>query len=454
MPRQTEPRNHVKEFRSQSAEKSLLGAILLKNDVMSQVADIVEPEHFNWKAHEHIYGAMLSLWKARKPIDLTLLHVELGTKLEDAGGPRYLSTIIDDTPSSRNAKHYAVKVKELAQRRALSAAVHEALKAIHDPDMSLHDAAVEAEQILRPAMPKPDLVYSDTYGPSFQQWSEADTIRETSRVFTGIGPLDAIHIGGIPKGVTIVGGRTSSGKSSLLLTMAHNLGVTQGEPVQYVSGEMDTQEMTGRLVALHGRLDAERIISGQLDYVPRDLLRRAVDEVTRESRIAWLCKKATPSQIRASAYRQKSEYGLAALIIDYIGIMRPDPAMRKATKGERYLYLGEMMKAYKDIADELEIPVLVGAQLARKAVDKKKPTLEDLKESGSLEEDAAVVWLLHRLIGSSDGEINVAKNRNGRVGRVPLFFEGGCMRFSGADGAMDAAARAAAASANYDEGDL
>lgn len=429
-------------FRDLHAEVSILGAILLDNDVIAIVAERLAPSDFWREAHGHIYAAMLTLWQQRRAIDMVTVCDALGPMIDDVGGPVYVGQLIDGMPRVRNIDAYIDIVKTRATRRELHKAVLQAKAAVEDGSLALEEAATITAQVITRSVPRPTVAYASAYGERFKAWIEDDTTRDAGKVFTGITTLDAIHRGGLPVGCTTLGGRTSHGKTAVATSIAHYVGMGDvPEPCMFVSGEMSEREMTARLVALHGRLDAEALIAGDLDYVDKRRLLRATEEVTERSRIAFVDRKMTPSQIRAAATRMHAEQGLRLLIVDYIQIMKADPKMLKNAGGQRHIVLGEMMRAYKDIGDELEIPVLVLAQLARSATAKKRPTNEDLRESGDLEQDSHVIWLLDRHPGNSEGKIYVSKNRNGRVGQADLHFEQQCMRFSGGDQGVAAAAR-------------
>lgn len=439
-------------FRDLHAEASVLGAILRNNDTIAIAADRIGPEDFSRAAHGLIFDAMLRLWQGRRAIDVMTIVDVLGPKADDAGGVAYISKTIDECPRSKNIDAYVDIVKERATRREMHRAVLQAKAAVEDQDLAVTEAAEVVISSLQRSTPKPAMVHAVQYASDFRAWVEDDEGREAGKVFTGIPTLDAIHRGGLPVGAHILGGRTSQGKSALMLSIAHYVGMgDMAEPVLINTGEMDTRQMMGRLVALHGRLEGEAIVSGDVQYVPRRDLMRAIDDVERQSKITFIDRKLTPSQLRAAAIRHHAEHGLKLLITDYVGIMPADPKMRRKS-ANRQQELGYMMRVYKEIADELQIPHLVLAQLSRNATTKKFPMLEDLRESGDLEQDAHVVWLLHRPIGQTEGKVIVAKNRNGRVGVADVYFEQACMRYYGGD-TMSAASRAAATTTQGDDDD-
>lgn len=439
-------------FRDLHAETSVLGAILMNNDMVAIAADALTEDDFAREAHGVIYGVMVALWKHNRPIDLITIIDGLGSRLDAIGGPSYIASLIDSIPRPRNIDAYVTIVREKSLRRQMRTAVTMAKAAVDDADLSLLEASEVLTGIVQKHAPKPQMAHADAYMDRFSAWVDDDEGREAGKVFTGISSLDAIHRGGLPVGAMAFGGRTSHGKTAAATSIAINIGIgSMAEPVMFVSGEMDERQMTGRIIASHGRFDGEAIIAGDLQYVDRRALKRTIEEVRETSKITIVDRKLTPSQLRAAAIRMKAERDLKLLVIDYIQIMRPDPKMLK-NGVQRHQVLGEMMRAYKDIADELQIPAMVLAQLSRSATQKKRPTLEDLRESGDIEQDAHVVWLLNRPPGETDGEIIVAKNRNGRVGVASVFFDQGPMRYTSADGAITEAARQYAHASADDEG--
>jgi replicative DNA helicase len=439
-------------FRDLHAETCVIGAVLRNNDAIAIAAERLTPEDFSRHAHGMIFEAMLRLWQTRRPIDVMTVLDALGPKVEECGGASYIVRTIDDVPRSTNIDAYADIVKERSTRREMQRAVLQAKAAVEDPGLSVSEAAEVVLSTMQRSTPKPEMAFASKYASDFRSWVEDDEGREAGKVFTGIPTLDAIHRGGLPVGAHILGGRTSQGKSALMLSIAHYVGMgDMAEPVLINTGEMDTRQMMGRLVALHGRLEGEAIVSGDLQYVPRRELMKAIDDIEKQSRITFIDRKLTPSQLRAAAIRHHAEHGLRLLVTDYVGIMPADPKMRRKS-ANRQQELGYMMRVYKSIADELQIPHLVLAQLSRNATTKKFPTLEDLRESGDLEQDAHVVWLLHRPIGQTEGKIIVAKNRNGRTGVADVYFDGPSMRYYGAD-TMSQAARYTGGSTTGDDDD-
>lgn len=424
------------------AEQSLLGSLMIDKDAMIRIADLVRPEDFYKDSHSEIYAAMIDLFAKHEPIDILSLSSKLEErkKLEMIGGRSYLMALTNSVPTASHVVHYANIVQKKATLRRLLAAAGEITSLGYNEEEETENILDKAEQKLFSVSQK---YLRQIFIPIKNILSEAfDRIdllhREKGKlrgVPTGFSGLDNFLSGLQKSDLIILAARPSVGKTSLALDIARNAAARSKTPVGVFSLEMSKEQLVDRLLCAESGVDLWKMRTGKLsdrdedDDFPR--IGHAMG-VLSEAPI-FIDDSATSNimEIRTKARRLQMEHGLGLLIIDYLQLME------SRTKTEnRVQEISEISRSLKGIARELNIPVLVLSQLNR-AVESRSPAiprLADLRESGSIEQDADIVMFIYRKAVDRNfrelspeekhlAEIHIAKHRNGPTGMVQLFFD-------------------------------
>lgn len=429
---------------SLDAERSVLGAILLRNEGLDEAAEVLAADDFYRRAHARIFGRMLALAKKQEPIDFVTLREALvaAGELDDIGGPAYLSRLTDGVPRSVNVPHYAAIVKESATRRR--AIVH----AQHIID-SAYDGMLTADEVVNDAERRFfELAQADQRGELVGGAQQIDEIlpmlealmkgerRGITGVPSGFTDLDAFTQGFQPADLIIIGARPSVGKSSFTSDIARHVAIHAAGfgNVGFWSVEMSRQSLTLRNVIAQARVDGLRLRTGYVNHGDYDRILQAAEQMRESGLFVDDSSGLRPMELRSKARRFAATKGLSLVIIDYLQLMQGD-------RGERYenrqLEVASISRTLKAIAKELQVPVIVVSQLTRKVEERagKRPTLADLRESGALEQDADVVLFLHRP-GYYDREADqgkaeciIAKQRNGPTGVIDLTWLPHASRF-------------------------
>jgi replicative DNA helicase len=414
--------------------------MLRDNVVIGDILQIVRPENFYFDAHQKIFQATTALYDRGHPVDLVMLAEELkGRKqIEDIGGYGYLGELWDAAPTAANAEYYAKIVRDKAVIRHLIHASNEILRDAYDQAMPADDLLEGAERRVL------DIAEMGITG---QTYTLAQAISEAyDRIDTRQQP-DQSSISGLPTGfidldektagwqnseLIIIAARPSHGKTALGLNIARNIAVNEKKAVFLVSLEQSRIELAERLLCCHARVDSHILRKGRLSSAD---MKKLID-ASGPLRNAKLFIDDTPSQgmlrIAANARRLKVREKISLVIIDYLQLIEPDN--RRDSRQEQVAHISRRLKF---LARELHIPVIALAQVNRASEDRtdRKPRLADLRESGSIEQDADVVIILHRpelhTAGEKPGvvEVNIAKQRNGPTGQIELTFKKEFMRF-------------------------
>ena len=413
-----------------SAEKAVLGSIMLKPDVMVDIMDMIPKGGFYAGKHNTIYAVMIELANKGEPIDLLSLTSKLKDKnqLESIGGSSYLTELVSSVPSAANALHYADIVKRKSVLREL---IH---TADHISEMS-YGEEVELEDILDKAGKK--ILDVATFSKNkfvslkdslIEAWDRLDRLHKSTEeirgVPTGFAGIDAKLAGLQKSDLVILAARPSMGKTSLALDIARRAALKHNVGVGIFSLEMSSQQLVDRMLAAESRIDSWKLRTGKLTTDGEfGLIRDALDRLSEAP--IYIDDEAQTDiiRMRSVARRLMSEQDLGLIIVDYLQLMVPrrnvDSMVQQVT---------EISRSLKALARELDVPVLALSQLSR-AVEQRggKPRLSDLRDSGSLEQDADVVMFIHR--ESEDGnkstaaELLIEKHRNGPTGKVDLHFD-------------------------------
>ena len=416
------------------AEASLLGAMLLSSDAISAAIQIVTVDDFYKPAHAHVFDAITSLYAQGEPADPITVAEELKRAglLESVGGAGALVDLESSTPATSNASFYAKIIEERAMMRKLIGVGGEVAQLGYDIPDDVDKAVDTAESmVFRIAERR----ITDTMMPIHQLMDLGldrleqlyENKGEITGLHTGFSDLDNMLGGFQPSSLVIIGARPATGKTSLALAMVAGAAMQAKKSVLMFSLEMSHVELTQRLLCSEARVDSRRIRTGQLTDDDWKRISRAVGRLGDAE--LWIDDNPnlTIMELRAKARRLKSQLGdLGLIVVDYLQLMSG-----RASAENRQVEVAEISRGLKILARELETPVIALSQLSRgvEARQDKRPTLADLRESGSIEQDSDVVMFIYRdalydreKADDGDTELIVAKHRNGPIGTVHLTF--------------------------------
>ena len=418
------------------AEKALLGSIMIRGEVMHDIVDIVGEASFYSNQHKSIWGTLFELHSKGTPIDLLSVSARLKEKgvLDQTGNMSYLTEIINAVPSSTNAEHYAEIVQKKHIMRELLRAAEQITGLGYDEEADLHDVLEKAEKALYSVTNKTGshkfVALKDTLSEAWERLDHLHKTKDELRgVPTGFVELDNKLAGMQKSDLIILAARPSMGKTSLALDIARKAAVHHKVPVAIFSLEMSSQQLVDRMLSAESQVDSWKIRTGHNLSVQEDF--KAIgDAIGRLSDAPIYIDDQAGNNIlkmRAVARRLKNEKGLGLIVVDYLQLMVPTQ-----TRGSDNLVqqVTEISRSLKNLARELEVPVLALSQLSR-AVEQRggKPRLSDLRDSGSIEQDADVVMFIHRESDQDAGgrkeeaEILIEKHRNGPTGIAKLYFD-------------------------------
>ena len=420
---------------SLEAEMALLGSLLLRPDSLDEVVDLVTTEVFYSEKHRAIYETMLELSQKNSPIDMISLSSRLKEKkqLKNVGGDAYLAGLVNSVPSAANLMHYAEIVQKRSMMRRLIRASEDisslGFNEVEDLDSILDQAEKMIFEITTGSQTQKMVEMSSILGDAWERLDRLHKSDDAMRgVPTGFKDLDNKLSGFQKSDLIILAARPSMGKTALGLDIARQSAIQSGTPVGFFSLEMSSQQLVDRMLASHSRVDAWKLRTGNItasgDF---DRIRDALDDLSK----APIFIDDTPAnnilKIRSVARRLKSQKGLGMIIVDYLQLMMPTQTRANDSTVQQ---VTELSRSLKQLARELDVPVLALSQLSR-AVEQRggKPRLSDLRDSGSIEQDADVVMFIHReqsnreSDGYNNAEILIEKHRNGPTGKVNLYFD-------------------------------
>jgi len=419
---------------SDEAEKSVLGALLIDKDAIISVVEFLRPEHFYQDAHSRIYKAILSLYEERQPVDIVTLTERLRKQksLKAVGGTAYLTSLVEMVPTSAHCAHYGQIVKDLYTKRQLIASGSKLVEMAFDESIEAPQALDQAEQAIfslsQKHLPRTFTAIKDALAESFDRLDELQKNKGGLRgVPTGFKDLDDTLAGLQPSNLIILAARPSLGKTSLALNIAQYVAVEEKMPVGFFSLEMSKEELVDRLLVSQADIDAWKLKTGNLDEEDFTKLSEAMGVLAE----APLYIDDTPAisvlEMRTKARRLQVEKGLDLLVVDYIQLVRGRGLENRVQE------VTEISQGLKNLARELKVPLLAVSQLSRAVTRRVKsaPQLADLRESGSLEQDADVVMFLYREDEDDLENVNlqIAKHRNGPLRNIKLFFRGDRIKF-------------------------
>lgn len=436
-------------YQDVAAERAVLGSIITDNAVLANVQELIIAEDFSNVSHADIFGAMVALDQKQERIDpLTLAEqLKIAGKLASVGGPNYLSTLDQSVPFAQNAVEYARIIKNQATRRALAGAGREIMELASQETGDVAELMDEAErkvfQIAQKRRAGDLRSMQDLMGEALDL---LDKMKQSSSGITGTatGFVDLDNqLTGLHGGELIVlAARPGIGKTSLAMNIAIHVALHEKLPVAIFSLEMPSVQLLTRMLATHARIDMKKLRGGRLAPNEEERISEAANELFGLKMYIDDSGGLSSFDLRAKARRLKQKEGKVGLIvIDYLQLMH-----QKGKVESRQLEVAEISRALKQLAKELDAPIIALSQLNRKVEERKggKPMLSDLRESGAIEQDADVVMFIHR-DDESDGEggdpapqqhrsaipveLIIAKQRNGPVGSIDLVFLAELTRF-------------------------
>jgi len=429
------------------AEASLLGAILIDADALIKIADTVTPEDFFDARHRHIYEAVLTLYERRSPIDVLTLADQLkGIGLLDVvGGPSYLTELTNFVPTASHVEQYAEIVAQKALRRRLIKASQEMATLGFDESKQLRDLIEEAETRLFEVSQKhvrQNVVSLETIlTESFDRLDELHKDKGKIRGLpTGYKDLDNVLAGLQRSDLIVLAARPSMGKSALVLNLAHNVATQAKEPVLLFSLEMSKEQLVDRLLAMESGVDAWALRTGNLTDADFEKIGRAMGTLSEAKIYIDDTPGITVSDLRTKARREAHQHGVGLIVVDYMQLM--SGGNRFSGSDNRVQEVSEISRGLKGVARELNVPLIALSQLSRSVESRSPqiPQLADLRESGSIEQDADVVAFIYRedyynpeTERKNITDILIKKHRNGPTDNIELYFERDKQRFRSLD---------------------
>ena len=421
---------------SLESERALLGALLLKPDAIHDVADSIKPDSFYAEKHRLIFAAMRELADRGEPIDQLSLSERLKNQglLERTGGRSYLAELSAAAPAPGNYAHYADLVAQKSVMRALIDAAYTINESAYDESRDTMEVLDEAEKSIY-AIGDNSSVHKFTAisDKVHEAWDRIEALGKREGgirgVPSGFPELDTLLSGFHPSDLVILAARPSVGKTSFALDIARNAAVRHNVPVGIFSLEMSSEQIIDRMLAAESFVNSWKLRTGQVNS--EEDFSRIRDALEALSRAPIFIDDKPGNNIlamRAVARRLKRERGIGLIIVDYLQLMSPTNTKASDSMVQQ---VTEISRSLKGLARELEVPVIALSQLSR-AVEQRggKPRLSDLRDSGSIEQDADVVMFIHREDKANKesertgiAEILIEKHRNGPTGKVDLFFD-------------------------------
>lgn len=449
-------------------EEVVLGALMLERDALSTVIDILKPASFYRDAHKLIYEAIVELFNNTEPVDIkTVVHQLRKTgNLDAVGGAYYIAGLTTKVNSAANIEYHARIISEQSIKRELIKISTELQQEAYEDTIDVFKLLDKAEQSLfdvseshiRKNFDKMSSLLNQAIQEIEDRKNKEDGLTGVPSGFTA---LDRVTSGWQKTDLVIIAARPGMGKTAFVVSAIRNAAIEFGKPAAIFSCEMSSVQLVNRLVSAEAELESEKLKRGDLaEHEWQQLLHK-----TKELAEAPIYIDDTPGlsilELRAKARRLVAQHGVSLIVIDYLQLMTGDTS--KSAGGNREQEIASISRALKGIAKELDVPVIALSQLSRSVETRggdKRPQLSDLRESGSIEQDADMVMFLYRpeyygITQSEDGmplqgtgEVIIAKHRNGRLENVQLKFIGKFTKFADLDG-MDMGGSGAGGNETY-----
>lgn len=415
------------------AEQAVLGAIFLEPEAFSTAAERIGPSDFFRAGHQVIFEAMLELFEKGEPIDLVTVTTLLSdsNKLEIAGGVPYLTDLASSVPTAANIDYYSKIVEEKALLRRLIQTATEIVTESYNREDEVEELLDQAERnILAVSSRKNATSFKPIKDVLIEVYDNIEKLHhakdDVTGIPTGFRDLDRITSGFQKSDLIIIAARPSMGKTAFALNIAQNVAINTDENVAIFSLEMGAEQLVQRMLCAEGNIDSQRLRTGKLEQEDWGKLTMAMGSLSHAGIFIDDSPGIRVSDIRSKCRRLKQEHGLGMVIIDYLQLIQGSERLRENRQQE----VSEISRSLKSLARELEVPVIALSQLSRSVEQRqdKRPMMSDLRESGSIEQDADIVGFLYRedyYDKDSDNqniEIIISKQRNGPTGTVELAF--------------------------------
>lgn len=426
---------------NEEAERSALGAVMLNKEALLDVAEEVKPEDFYNESHKEIFDAIMTLYRENVAVDMLTVCEELSRRkaLDMVGGRSYIATLTAEVPSTANAGEYAKIVSEKAMLRRLIMAAEDITVKGYDDKMAAEDLLDYAEgDIFRIAQKRQKNDYAKIQDVLMKNLKIIDeAVQNKGKVIglpTGFKELDEKTSGLHPSDLIIVAARPGMGKTAFALNIAQQSAVKSGASVMIFSLEMSQEQLGQRLIAMQARVESEKLKKGTLDLKDWDRINYALNELNNTKIVIDDTPGISIMEMRNKCRRLKAEQGLDLIVVDYLQLMTFD-----GRADSRQQEISALSRHLKLLAREMNCPVIVLSQLSRapELRQDKRPMLSDLRESGSIEQDADIVMFLYRDDYYNEDtekpgvcEINLAKHRSGPTDRIELTWVARYTKFS------------------------
>ncbi len=429
------------------AEASLLGSVLIDTDAIVKIADTIRPTDFFDKRHELIYQAMVNLYEQHEAIDVLTLANRLKSngELDSVGGAAYLTELTNFVPTAAHVEQYADIVAQKSLRRRLIKASQQMVSLGFDESKSLHELIEEAESNLFSVSEqhiKQSVVSIETIlAESFERLDDLHKDKKKIRgISSGFKDVDNLLAGFQRSDLFILAARPSMGKTAMMLNFAHNVAVQSKEPVLFFSLEMSKEQLVDRLLSIESGVDAWALRTGNLTDTDFEKIGEAMGTLSEAPIYIDDTPGITVSDLRTKARREAHRHPLGLIVVDYLQLM--SGGARFGSEGNRVQEISEISRGLKGVARELNVPLIAASQLNRSVENRSPqiPQLADLRESGSIEQDADVVAFIYReefynpeTERKKITDLLIKKHRNGPIGGVELYFDNEKQRFRSLD---------------------
>jgi len=419
---------------SLNAETSVLGALLLDKEAVIAVAELLIPDDFYDQRHKDIYECILQLYEARTPIDVLTVSEQLkkSKALKKIGGVTFLAELANSVPTAAHVEHYGKIVKDQATKRSLMSAAAKLFDLSMDESLEANELLDKAESevfsLTQKHLSKSFIAVKTTLADSFDRLDELHKKKDGIRgIPTGFKDLDNLTSGFHKSTLNILAARPGVGKTTLAMNIAQHLAVEHKIHVGIFSLEMSKEELVDRLLVSQADIDAWKLKTGNLSEDDFTALSNAMGELAE----APLFIDDTPGlsilEMRTKARRLQVEQGVDIIFVDYLQLAKSRNLENRVNE------IAEVSQGLKNLARELKVPVVALSQLSRAVEQRgtKRPTLSDLRDSGSIEQDADIVMFLYREDDDDLSKIHldIAKHRAGPLGNIQFHFRGDRIRF-------------------------
>ena len=426
------------------AEQAVLGAMLIKKEAIAEVSQILRPEDFYRDAHKIVYEAMLTLFNKNEPADIVTVSDYLNNEnlMEKVGGVTFITALANTVPTAANVTYHAKIVREKADLRNLINTATDIAGMAYESSDDVADVIDKSEKMIMEVANRQNVsAFTPMRDIVMETFDKINVLYESKGGLTGIPcgftDLDKLTSGLQPSDLILVAARPSMGKTAFTLNIGAHVALKEHKNVAFFSLEMSKQQLVQRMLCSEGGIDSQKLRKGELDKTDWSKLVNVANKVAEAPLYIDDTAGITVMELRSKARRLKAEKGLDLIIIDYLQLMQGRTG--KGATDNRQQEISEISRSLKAVARELNVPVIALSQLSRSVESRqiKRPMLSDLRESGSLEQDADIVMFLYRedyydpeTVNKNITEVIVAKHRNGPVDTVKMFFKKEFTRFN------------------------